>query len=453
MKRFTLGAGLLALLACAVSVALAHPVDAVAVGLLLANAPLAIGAEELKKLEDAIARKCGEFFEAGSKALKDEVSKYATISAKTNEALTEIGETAKKLSEESVEVKQRLLALEQAGAPKPGGEADQAKSAGAIFAGSDEYQRAMKAGSRDVPAVKIGGAHLKTAIVNALPPAASGAQPLVVADRVPGIIVPATRRLTIRDLLPQMRTNSNLVEFASENVYTNSAAVVFNSPDSRENVTKPESGITFTLSNAPVVTIAHWIPASRQVLADSQGLADYIDSRLMYGLRLAEEAQFLTGDGTGGNINGLQTQATTYNRGVSNDTMLDCLLKALLQVALSEYSSSGYVLNPIDWTQIRLIKDTTGRYLFGDPQSDAAARVWGLPVVATNSQTQGTFLTGAFELAAAVWDREDAEIRVSEHHDTFFVKNMVAVLAEERTTLTVYRTASIVKGTLPALGT
>jgi HK97 family phage major capsid protein len=300
-----------------------------------------------------------------------------------------------------------------------------------------------------VQAVNVGSIHRKTAMINAT----GQNQPLVPDQRVGGIITAPNRRLTIRDLLPQLTTTSNLVQFASENVFTNNAGPQFSSPNDKENVLKNESGITFTLSNAAVATIAHWIPASRQLLADASGLQAYIDSRLMYGLKLEEEEQILLGDGTGGNLSGIYTNGTTYNRGVSNDTRIDCLLKAMLQVAISEYTASGIVLNPIDWTAIQLIKDTTGRYIFADPQAMTSPRMWGLPVVATNTMSEGTFLVGAFDLAAAIWDREDATVRVAEQHDDFFVRNMVAILCEERMALTIYRTAAMVKGSLPATGT
>ena len=84
-----------------------------------------------------------------------------------------------------------------------------------------------------------------------------------------------------------------MIEYAKENVYTNSAAIVYSSPDF-ENVTKPESNITFTLSSAPVVTIAHWLAASRQLLSDAPALAGYIDSRLTYGLKYLEQEEILT---------------------------------------------------------------------------------------------------------------------------------------------------------------
>lgn len=410
----------------------------------------AIQAEELKKLEEALIKKSGEVVETVQRALQDEVKKFDALTGKTNDKITEVSAEAQKAQEAIKEFKLRMTDIEQKLAKRTvEGGTEQPKTAGQRFVEAEDYKGADYQRCREIKAVEVGPLFAKTALLNAQ----GQNQPLVPDQRVPGIVTPANRRLTIRDLLPQLRTSSNLVQFASESAFTNNAGIVFSSPDSRENVAKGESALSFTLSNAAVETIAHWIPASRQILADAPGLADYIDSRLTYGLKLKEETQFLSGDGSAGSLNGLYTQAATYNRGVSNDTMLDCLLKAKLQVALSEYEISGYVLNPIDWTQIMLIKDTQGRYLFTNPQEMAAPRLWGAPVVATNSMTAGTFLAGGFDLAAAIWDREDASVRVAEQHDDFFVKNMVAILCEERTTLTVYRTTALVKGSLPALGT
>lgn len=393
--------------------------------------------DEIKKVQDT-----------ASNAL-EEVRKEGTVHTKTNEKLTEVDTAAKKAAELVIELKDRITDVEQKMSKRGPDGGPEMKSAGQLFVESEQFKKADVARCKYIDPVVIGTPHRKTAIVNA-----SGQnQPLVPDQRVPGIVTPPERRMTIRDLLPQMATGSNLVQFVRELLYTNNAAIVFNSPDSRENVQKPESAMTFELANAPVVTIAHWIPASRQILEDAPGLQSYINGRLMYGLRYAEEAQLLNGDGTGGNVNGLNTAATAYNRGVSNDTKLDALLKAKLQVTLSEFPASGYILNPIDWTSLLLLKDTTNRYLFSQPQDVTQPRIWGLPVVDTQAQTETRFTVGAFDLAAAIWDREDATVRVAEQHDDFFTKNMVAILCEERLALTVYRPTAIIYGTLPSAGT
>lgn len=251
--------------------------------------------------------------------------------------------------------------------------------------------------------------------------------------------------MTIRDLLTWGRTSSNSVEFARELVYTNEADVVSENPTAG----KPESNITFEADNAPVATIAHWVPASRQILSDVPMLQSYIDMRLRYGLKLVEEDQLLNGSGVGLNIDGIATQATAYsNPGVSVDTetRIDRLRLALLQVELSEYFGDGIVLNPIDWAAIELLKDGELRYLFSNPTGMTTPALWGRNVVPTQAMGAGDFLVGSFAMGAQGWDREDVSVMISMEDRDNFIKNMVTLLCEERLALTVYRPAAFVAG-------
>lgn len=77
----------------------------------------------------------------------------------------------------------------------------------------------------------------------------------------------------------------------------------------------------------------------------------------------------------------------------------------------------------------------------------AGTQVWRQPVVETPAIAQGTFLTGAFGLGAQVYDRQQANVRIAEQHSDFFVRNAVAVLAEQRIALAVKRPESFVVGT------
>ena len=276
---------------------------------------------------------------------------------------------------------------------------------------------------------------------------AASAGDLIVPDRVPGIVMPGLRRLTIRDLINWGRTGSNSIEFVRENVFTNNAAPVSENPSDG----KPESNITFEADSAPVATIAHWVHASRQVLADVPMLQSYIDGRLRYGLALVEEAQLLKGSGVGLNIEGIYTQASAYsNPGVvvQAETRIDRLRLALLQVELSEYFADGIVLNPIDWTAIELTKTKDDAYLFANPRAQNLPGLWGRNVVPTQAMDAGDFLVGAFGggLAVQGWDREDANVQIALEDRDNFIKNMVTLRCEERVALTVYRPSAFVKG-------
>ena len=375
-------------------------------------------------------------FKENHQELKTWMEKAEGQIKESGEAQTEVKSALEALATKGEEVGQRIDKLE--GRINMGGAAaERQKSVGETFVESDEF-KSMQNGRGTV-------ARLQTkAIVNAT----GQNQPLVGDDRVPGIIHEPNRRLTIRDLLPVGRTSSNLVQFTSENVFTNNAGpqIGSGSPTEYENVTKPESNITFTLSNAAVTTLAHFILASRQVLSDAPMLQSYIDGRLRYGLALEEEDQILNGTGVDNNLSGLVTNQTTYNRGATDDTYIDTLRKAITQCQLSEYQASAIVMNPADWETIELQKDSQNRYIFAQPQGIAGPRMWGLPVLPTNSMTAGTFLVGAFDMAAQIWDREDATVEVSREDNDNFRKNMVTILAEERLALTIYRTAGLVGG-------
>lgn len=284
----------------------------------------------------------------------------------------------------------------------------------------------------------------KTSVKAAITSGGASAGPLIQPDRI-GMILPMDQRLFLRDLLNWGRTTSNAIEYVQELLYTNNAAPV------AELATKPESDITFEMKSAPVATIAHWIKASKQVLADAPMLQSYINGRLMYGLKLKEEQQLLKGSGVGLNLNGIYTQATAYaNPGVTvqAETPIDRLRLAMLQVALSEFDTDGIVLNPIDWAGIELTKTTDNAYLFASPTGQVAPTLWGRPVVATQAMTAKDFLVGAFRMGAQGWDREDANIEVSTEDGSNFVQNSVTIRCEERVGLTVFRPKAFVKGSL-----
>jgi HK97 family phage major capsid protein len=267
--------------------------------------------------------------------------------------------------------------------------------------------------------------------------AAGSVGTMVQPQRVAAPVDLPRRRLTVRALLAQGNTNSNTIEFDKEKVFTNAAAPV------AEGAAKPQSEIQFEEDTAPVRTIAHWMRASVQILADAPGLRSIIDNRLRYGLAYVEETQLLNGSGVGQNLSGLITEATAYAApgGLTAGQMIDTIRLGHLQVALALYPPNGTVLNPIDWAYIEMLKDGEGRYLIGNPQGTLSPTLWSLPVVPK-------FLVGAFDMAAQIFDRQDATVEVSTEDQDNFIKNKVTIRAEERLALAIYRPAALVYGDL-----
>lgn len=388
---------------------------------------------EVKALKDVLDKTHAELKQFMLKA-DEELRSHGKEQKDTIKALEDVGAKAQEVGHRIDKLEAKL---------NRGGHPGEFKSLGDRVVDSEEYKAAVAA---DRPSFKfrLSGAEYKTAIINTT----GQNQPLVPSDRQAGIIAEPNRALRIRDLPQANRTNSNLIEYTKENVFTNSAAVqAGNSPTEFENVTKAESGITFTLESTPVTTLAHFIPVSRQVLSDAPALQSYVDGRLRYGLKYVEDDQLLNGSGNSGNLKGLWTFRTAFSRANSGDTKIDTIRRAMTQTFLSNYSPDAVVLHPSDWEDIELTKDTQGRYIWASPSGMLGARIWGLPVVQTLAQTATRFLVGAFKMSATVWDREDMSVRMSEHNGTDFVKNMVTLLAEERLAQTIERPSGIVGGT------
>jgi len=261
-------------------------------------------------------------------------------------------------------------------------------------------------------------------------------------DYRPEMFFPPQRVLRVRDLLPNLATVSNLVEFPRELVNTNASDY-----QGVEGTQKAESAITYELASAPVVTIATWIPCSKQVLDDSVSLAGYIDSRLIYMVSLKVERELLYGDGASQHLNGLMTQAPTMTGGAAPD-LVSGVASAISQLSAADVVPDSLVCNPINWWSMQVQKaSTSGVFLVGDPLSQLPPVLWGLRVALTNSINPGSFLVRNFRNGAAVYDRQTAIVEVSREHQDYFTKNLVAILAELRLALAVYTPGSFLKGT------
>jgi HK97 family phage major capsid protein len=259
--------------------------------------------------------------------------------------------------------------------------------------------------------------------------------------RVPEVIKPPQPKMRVRDLLRRYEITTGALEYVKEDVFTNAAAPV------SEASSKPESDLTFVPTSVHLVTLAHWLTISKQSLEDLSVLRSYVDARLIDGLLDTEDEQILLGSGSGTNINGLVTQATavagTY--ATTGDNYIDKIGNALTELEDDKYTPDAIVVNPADWRRMLKAKTNagganTGEYLLGGPASIAEPRLWGLPVVTCPKMPVGDFLVGQFSGSAALFAREPGiTVEVSTEHSDFFIRNLVAIRAEERIALAVFR--------------
>lgn len=300
----------------------------------------------------------------------------------------------------------------------------------------------------------------------------SGGQPayMVPADLVPGIFRPNDYDLTMRQVLGSGTTISDTIYFLRELLFTNNAAETaeatsFDVTALGSGGRKPESALTFEEASGAVATIAHWIPVTRQMLADVAQMQGYIENRLLVGLERRLNSQIINGAGGGTNLTGLlntsgiQTMDEDYFDGLAtpikgvgtdNENFNRILHAIHTGVEFTGYAEATFIaMNPRDIELLQTTVDGNRQYMGGGPFSATGQlRLWGLPVVKERGVTAGTAVVGDGSMAM-IWDRQQAEILIDTVNDQF-VRNMLTILAELRAGLTVFRPAAFVNVTLAA---
>jgi len=259
------------------------------------------------------------------------------------------------------------------------------------------------------------------------------------------------RPLVIADLITSGTTESDTVEFSRVTSVTNAAATVAEATGSSAGDgsgdvvgTKAESSITLERVTETVKTIAHWIPATKRALSDAGQVRTLIDNFLTYGLDEELEDQIVAGDGTGENFTGILETSGTQVQAFNTDLLTTTRKAKTIAKTVGRVRPNAYVFNPEDNETIDLLKTDDGAFHFGGPAAMGVQSLWGVPRIESEAVPAGTGLLADWRFAV-LWDREQANIAVSDSHEDFFVRNLIAILAEMRAAFGVIRPAAFVE--------
>lgn len=344
------------------------------------------------------------------------------------------------------------------------------KSLGDEFITSPEYKSLLTDGALNSDNAKFKtrpiGLKAATDIVGGSNAAGvSGSGPgsaLITPQYLPGILPLPQQPLTIRDLFSQATTAGDTLSYARQTGFDNGAAAVGEAAtDGAPTGAKPQSSIAWTRQTSPIETIATWMAATRKQLSDAGQTRSLIDNQGQLMIKLEEEDQLLNGDGTSPNISGLLDQVGLQTLDLSlaagDRANLDGLrtAKRLVRTGAARATADAVVVNPTDSEEFDLMVDAEGRYRAGDPfgvlgQSSDAPPIWRMRRVESEAVTAGTAIVGAFRQGGTVFEREGLVTYTSDSHSDFFVRNLIAILFEERLGLAVFFPTAFVVVTLKA---
>ena len=254
-----------------------------------------------------------------------------------------------------------------------------------------------------------------------------------------GIYEPIGRYpLTLRQLISVRQTGSDTVEFVRQTKQVTEAeptpeanVKVYTGATGEIEGRKPQGAMRFEKVTETVKTIAVWVAATKRALSDASQIRGIIDQELREDLADELENQLLNGDGIGENFTGLAQQPGTLIQAFNTD-ILRTTRQALTTLAvIGRATPSAFLFHPADWETVELIQDANNRYYWAGPLNQGPPRLWGVPVVTSFHIAQGSAWLGDWR-KAVLWDREQATLSVTDSHEDFFVRNIVAFLAEMR---------------------
>ena len=260
----------------------------------------------------------------------------------------------------------------------------------------------------------------------------------VVADRT-DIYEPLGRfPLNLLALVQRRTTGSDMVEFVRQTVQVTESA-----PTPEANVkyptgatgeivgTKPQGQMAFEIAFAPVKTIAVYVGATRRALSDAAQIRGIIDQDLRDDLNEELENQIINGNGVGENFTGILFTAGVLVQAFAVNA-LATLRRAITTIQVTGRTNpTAWVFNPTDWENIELTQDGVNRYYYAGPMGTGPMTLWGLPVATCQNLPAGQALLGNWR-KALLWDREQAAIYTTDSHSDWFIKNIIAILAELR---------------------
>lgn len=254
-----------------------------------------------------------------------------------------------------------------------------------------------------------------------------------VEDRIMGLNVLPSRRVTLLDVMSPRSTSSNIVSWVYQANKDGQAG------QTAEGVLKNQIDFDLVVANESVKKTTAFIKVTTEMLDDIDFIQSEIEAELMKELLKAVELGAYSGAGTGTALNGVYTTASAFTGAgflgaVDNANIIDVLVASVNQIEVAEHESPNYAfLNPTVVNQLKMekVSSTDKRYIERLSQIGDSLMLDGTTrIIKTTLVGADEFLIGDFTKAILV-QKDGIKMDIGLSGDDF-EKNFRTILAEWR---------------------
>lgn len=265
-------------------------------------------------------------------------------------------------------------------------------------------------------------------------------------ERPSELILVGQQPLYVAQLFAPGTTENTTVRHSQEDTWTNAATAL------AEEGTYQELSWDLSEVDTGVKKVGVLGRVTDEQLEDSEQIAQYVNNRVPFAVMQLEDQHCITGSGNANQLKGILNQTGILTMSCNAvSAPADAVFKAMTKVAsLSFFAPDFILMNPFDYENFKLTKDSSGQYYAGGPFTGPygiggyanVGIMWGLPVVQTTAMTRGTAIVGAFRLGGQLWRRRGINVQTSNSDASDFANGRQALRADVRDILAVYRPAA-----------
>ena len=389
--------------------------------------------EDLAKIFDSI-KDMSELSSDQKEEIKKRNDELAELGSKISE-LSEL-EAMKAANKEDMDSSKKVSGMPVYGEP----EVDEPKTLGQQFLDSNAYKSFVDHGIKNIPM------ETKTTVTTSV----------WTRDTIYQQVIPAIEPdpNPVLDLVDSINTDQTTYYYLRETA-TNNAA------ETAEGSAAPEDAFSYAAVTAPVAKFITTLPITAELLEDQAGARAYFDGRLANHVLQRLEKEFIGGNGTSPNIQGIlgttgvnQVQYTAGAFPANVGGKLRAILEGIKDIEENgKLFPDAMVMSPGAYEALAGQVDGNNNFMLGAAAQAGSPTIWGVPVVkstqiGTAMSQNADVIIGKFGggLAANHVFRRGMELQISDSAaDGDFGKDILTVKASLRYASAIYKPQAFTK--------